>query len=58
MEGMPQSVTAAEWASWLGEAERRLREVYRLSPERLIAEYRREREITRQRSVNLSSSAQ
>jgi hypothetical protein len=35
------------WLDWLAEAERRLIEVYRLSPERLIAEYRREREITR-----------
>ena len=39
--------TSSEWASWLADAEHRLREVYRLSPERLIAEYRREREITR-----------
>jgi len=39
--------TITEWATWLADAERRLREVYRLSPERLIAEYRREREVTR-----------
>ncbi len=39
--------SASEWAEWLADAERRQREVYRLSPERLIAEYRREREITR-----------
>ncbi len=39
--------SASNWTEWLGDAERRLREVYRLSPERLIAEYRREREITR-----------
>jgi hypothetical protein len=38
---------AQEWFNWLNEAEQRTREVYRLSPERLIAEYRREREITR-----------
>lgn len=42
-----QIPTASEWASWLKEAGRKLREVYLLSPDRLIAEYRREREITR-----------
>lgn len=47
MEPLPTSPSATEWATWLAEAERRLREVYKLSPERLIAEYRREREVTR-----------
>lgn len=47
METATRVFTAADWAIWLAKAERRLREVYRLSPERLIAEYRREREITR-----------
>lgn len=39
--------TKDEWAVWLTDAERRFCEVYQLSPERLVAEYRREREITR-----------
>ncbi|SFM23769.1 hypothetical protein SAMN05421830_1251 [Desulfomicrobium norvegicum] len=39
--------TSSEWSKWLADAERRLRQVYLLSPERLIAEYRREGEITR-----------
>lgn len=47
MNRPPPAPTADEWARWLADAERRLLEVYRLSPERLVAEYRREREITR-----------
>lgn len=39
--------TSSEWAAWLADAEHRQQEVYRLSPERLIAEYRRERETSR-----------
>ena len=38
--------TRATWAVWLADAERRLCDVYRLSPQHLVAEYRREREIT------------
>lgn len=47
MKKAPPPFTAIEWASWLEDAERRTREVYKLSPKHLIAEYRREREITR-----------
>ncbi|RRJ97499.1 DUF3883 domain-containing protein [Opitutaceae bacterium TAV4] len=36
-----------QWKEWLADTERRQREVFRLSPDRLVAEYRREREITR-----------
>lgn len=39
-------MTAQEWGSWLADSELRLREVYKLSPGHLIAEYRRERGIT------------
>ncbi|MEI7911363.1 MAG: DUF3883 domain-containing protein [Verrucomicrobiota bacterium] len=39
--------TTAEWREWLNTGERKLRELYLLSPERLISEYRHEREITR-----------
>lgn len=47
METALSLVTSSEWAAWLAKEEGRLREVYVLSPERLIAEYRREHEITR-----------
>ena len=47
MENAPSPFTATDWAAWLEEAESCTRKVYKLSPERLIAEYRREREITR-----------
>ncbi len=47
MNHAPKEISESEWNAWLIEAERRLREVYKLSPERLIAEHRREREITR-----------
>ena len=46
MEAHPP-FTATEWAAWLADSERRLSKVYRLSPGHLVAEYRREREITR-----------
>ena len=38
--------TATEWATWLAQEENRLRKVYLISPGHLIAEHRREREIT------------
>ena len=44
---LPPILTGDEWSVWLADSERRQREVFRLSPERLVAEYRREREITR-----------
>lgn len=47
MEPAPTYPSATEWVDWLAEAERRSKDVYKRSPERLIAEYRREREITR-----------
>jgi len=47
MSPAPTVPTSEAWAAWLADAERRQREVFRLSPERLIAEHRREREITR-----------
>lgn len=39
--------SASEWAVWLAREADRLRRVYLISPGHLIAEYRREREITR-----------
>lgn len=39
--------TSAEWSTWLAQEESRLRNVYLISPGHLIAEHRREREITR-----------
>lgn len=47
MKDLPASPLASDWATWLADAERRSLNVYQLSPERLIAEYRREREISR-----------
>lgn len=46
-EAAVRPFSASKWAEWLADAERRQQEVYRLSPERLIAEYRHERDITR-----------
>ena len=39
-------LSSSDWADWLSQAERRTREVYLLSPDRLIAEYRQECKIT------------
>ena len=47
MKAAPTLITAAEWADWLAGEEKRLRQVYLISPGHLIAEHRREREITR-----------
>jgi len=47
METAQTPFTATEWATWLAQEERRLRKVYLISPGHLIAEHRREREITR-----------
>ena len=47
METAQTTFTANDWATWLAQEENRLRKVYLISPEHLIAEHRREREITR-----------
>jgi hypothetical protein len=47
METAQTPFTANDWATWLAQEENRLRKVYLISPGHLIAEHRREREITR-----------
>jgi len=47
METGKTSFTSADWAAWLEGEEARLRKVYLISPGHLIAEHRREREVTR-----------
>lgn len=44
---MNDTFSSAEWTTWLAGEEDRLRKVYLISPGHLIAEHRREREITR-----------
>ncbi len=47
MEALPSSLSAQFWTAWLAKSERRLSEVYLLSPSHLVAQSRREREIAR-----------